>query len=107
MLQGLLAAVWAADRKRHPVRSMFSAAPAPQLTFSAGPLPAQPPPLLGYRCAAYVTQLQRWCMCLQTVLDVRQCMYCLRQVLSVLLPAIRHHPSQQLLRQLMQSPSTT
>uniref|UniRef100_A0A383VHS6 Uncharacterized protein n=1 Tax=Tetradesmus obliquus TaxID=3088 RepID=A0A383VHS6_TETOB len=45
---GLLAAVWAADRKRHPVRSMFSAAPAPQLTFSAGPLSAQPPPLLGY-----------------------------------------------------------
>ncbi|WIA20733.1 hypothetical protein OEZ85_005103 [Tetradesmus obliquus] len=45
---GLLAAMWAADRKRHPVRSMFSAAPAPQLTFSAGPLPAQPPPLLGY-----------------------------------------------------------
>lgn len=48
-LQGLLAAVWAAERKLHPLRSMFTAAPTPQLTFSAGPLPAQPAPLLPYK----------------------------------------------------------
>eukprot|EP00878_Enallax_costatus_P041790 GHUV01048677.1.p1 GENE.GHUV01048677.1~~GHUV01048677.1.p1 ORF type:complete len:207 (+),score=69.92 GHUV01048677.1:102-722(+) len=45
---GLLAAVWEAHRKLHPVRSMSTSAPTPQLSFRVGPLQATPPPLLPY-----------------------------------------------------------
>lgn len=48
-VQVLLSALWAEKRKQHPVRSIFSALPAPQLTFRAGPLPTRPQPILPYR----------------------------------------------------------
>lgn len=48
-VQVLLSELWAEKRKQHPVRSIFSTLPTPQLTFRAGPLPTRPPPLLPYR----------------------------------------------------------
>jgi hypothetical protein len=44
-----LRAMYAAEEKRHPVRTFFSGPRAPVLTFCAGPLPVRPGPLLPYR----------------------------------------------------------